>query len=401
MAIYICKLGSSDGRIIVKEFEATNRESLRQSLEDQGFFVFELKKKSLQFLWDKGAARKKVDNRELISFNQELLVLIKSGMPIIQALDVVLEHGGKGKLPEILQEVREDIKGGAALSDAFEKHPRAFSHLYVASLRAGERTGDLPQTIRRFIAFLKRMEGFRKKIVSALIYPSILLTLATVVVTVLLLYVVPVFSQIFSDVGSQLPLPTRILIGFTVLLRTYSPVVLIIAVVTGALVRRWLRTTAGRYTVDRLLLRIPFIGPLATQYAVAGFTRTLGTILGSGIPIVEALKMAVGTLNNKVLERKLLQAVARVEEGTTLVKALEGVKLMPPLALRMLGVGETTGALEEMLADISDYFEEEIDRQLHILTTAIEPAILVVTGLIIGVIIITLYLPIFKIGTAV
>ncbi len=400
MAIYTCKLGSSDGRIIVKEFEATNRESLRQSLEDQGLFVFELKKKSFQFLWDKGAARKKVDNQELISFNQELLVLIKSGMPIIQALDVVLEHGGKGKLPEILQEVREDIKGGAALSDAFEKHPRAFSHLYVASLRAGERTGDLPQTIRRFIAFLKRMEGFRKKVVSALIYPLILLTLATVVVTVLLLYVVPVFSQIFSDVGSQLPLPTRILIWFTVLLRTYSPVVLVIAVVAGALVRRWLRTTAGRYTVDRLLLRIPFIGPLATQYAVAGFTRTLGTILGSGIPIVESLKMAVGTLNNKVLERKLLQAVARVEEGTTLVNALEGVKMMPPLALRMLGVGETTGALEEMLADISEYFEEEIDRQLHILTTAIEPAILVVTGLIIGVIIITLYLPIFKIGTA-
>ena len=142
MAIYTCKLGSSDGRIIVKEFEATNRESLRQSLEDQGLFVFELKKKSFQFLWDKGAARKKVDNQELISFNQELLVLIKSGMPIIQALDVVLEHGGKGKLPEILQEVREDIKGGAALSDAFEKHPRAFSPLYVASLRAGERTGE-------------------------------------------------------------------------------------------------------------------------------------------------------------------------------------------------------------------------------------------------------------------
>ena len=401
MAIYTCKLGSSDGRIIVKEFEATNGESLRQSLEDQGLFVFELKKKSLQFLWDKGAARKKVDNRELISFNQELLVLIKSGMPIIQALDVVLEHGGKGKLPEILQEVREDIKGGASLSDAFEKHPRAFSHLYVASIRAGERTGDLPQTIRRFIAFLKRMEGFRKKVVSALIYPSILLTLATVVVTVLLLYVVPVFSQIFSDVGSQLPLPTRILIGFTALLRTYLPVVIVIAVVAGALARRWLRTTAGRYTVDRSLLRIPFIGHLATQYAVAGFTRTLGTILGSGIPIVESLKMAVGTLNNKVLERKLLQAVVRVEEGTTLVNALEGVKLMPPLALRMLGVGETTGALEEMLADISEYFEEEIDRQLHILTTAIEPAILVVTGIIIGVIIITLYLPIFKIGTAV
>ncbi|MBT0654437.1 type II secretion system F family protein [Geomobilimonas luticola] len=401
MAIYTCKLGSVDGKIIVKELEATNREYLRQSLEDQGFFVFELKKKSFQFLWDKGIARKKVDNRELLSFNQELLVLIKSGMPIIQALDVVLERGGKGKLQEILHEVREDIKGGASLSDAFEKHPRAFSHLYIASIRAGERTGDLPLTIRRYVAFLKRMEGFRKKVVSALIYPSILLTLATVVVTVLLVYVVPIFSQIFADVGSQLPLPTRLLIAFTVVLKTYLPLIVAAAVIAGYFARRWMRTTAGRYTVDRVLLRIPFLGPLMAQYAVAGFTRTLGTILGSGIPIVESLKMAVGTLNNKVLERKLLQAVVRVEEGTTLVTALEGVKLMPPLALRMLGVGETTGALEEMLADISEYFEEEIDRQLHVLTTAIEPAILIVTGLIIGVIIITLYLPVFKIGAAV
>jgi len=401
MAIYTCKLGSADGKIIVKEFETTNREYLRQSLEDQGFFVFELKKKSFQFLWDKGIARKKVDNRELLSFNQELLVLIKSGMPIIQALDVVLERGGKGKLQEILHEVREDVKGGASLSDAFEKHPRAFSHLYIASIRAGERTGDLPLTIRRYVAFLKRMEGFRKKVVSALIYPSILLTLATVVVTVLLVYVVPIFSQIFADVGSQLPLPTRILIGFTVVLKNYLPLIIAVVVIAGVFARRWMRTTAGRYTVDRVLLRIPFLGPLLTQYSVAGFTRTLGTILGSGIPIVESLKMAVGTLNNKVLERKLLQAVVRVEEGTTLVTALEGVKLMPPLALRMLGVGETTGALEEMLADISEYFEEEIDRQLHILTTAIEPAILIVTGLIIGVIIITLYLPVFKIGAAV
>ncbi|GFE58758.1 type II secretion system F family protein [Geobacter sp. AOG1] len=401
MAIYTCKLGSTDGRIIVKELEATNREYLRQSLEDQGFFVFELKKKSLQFLWDKGVSRKKVDNRELLSFNQELLVLIKSGMPIIQALDVVLERGGKGKLQEILHEVREDIKGGASLSDAFEKHPRAFSHLYIASIRAGERTGDLPLTIRRYVAFLKRMEGFRKKVISALIYPSILLTLATVVVTVLLVYVVPIFSQIFADVGSQLPLPTRILIGFTVLLKNYLPLIIAAAVIAVFFARRWIRTTAGRYTIDRVLLRIPFLGPLVSQYAVAGFTRTLGTILGSGIPIVESLKMAVGTLNNKVLERNLLQAVVRVEEGTTLVTALEGVKLMPPLALRMLGVGETTGALEEMLADISEYFEEEIDRKLHVLTTAIEPAILIVTGLIIGVIIITLYLPVFKIGAAV
>lgn len=401
MALYTCKLGSPDGQILEKELESASEELLRQSLEDQGFFVFELRKKPLQFLLEKGVGRRRIAHREVITFNQELLVLIKSGMPIIQALETVLERGGKDRLSEILHQVRDDIKGGASLSEAFEKHPSAFAPLYVAAIRAGERTGDLPQTIRRYITFLKRVDGFRKKVLSALLYPVILLTLTVAVVTVLLIYVVPTFSHIFADVGSQLPLPTRILIASTGLLRRYLPAILIVIAVGVFVFRRWMRTEAGEFVVDGALLRIPFFGNLLTQYAVSGFTRTLATIIGSGIPIVEALRMSVGTLNNKVLERRLLTAISKVEEGSTIVAALARERLMPPLALRMLGVGEETGALEEMLADISDYFEEVIDRQLSILATAIEPAILVVSGLVIGVIIVTLYLPIFKIAGAV
>src|SRR5512136_3067358 len=221
MAIYTCKLGSSDDRIIEKEFEAADQETLRQSLEEQGFFVFEIRKKSFRILMEKGVGRRKVDAKDLLTFNQEILVLLKAGLPIIQALDTILEKSGKGKLSEVLGEVREDIKGGAALSDAFEKHPRVFSHLYVASIRAGERTGDLPQTLRRYIAFQKRVEGFRKKVVAAFVYPAILLTLASCVVTFLLLYVVPTFTKIFADAGSQLPLPTQLLIGFTAVLKRY------------------------------------------------------------------------------------------------------------------------------------------------------------------------------------
>lgn len=398
MAIYTCKLGSSDGRIVEKEFEAVDGATLRQSLVEQGYFVFELKKKPLQFLWEKGIARRKVDNKELLTFNQELLVLIKAGLPIVQALDTILERVDKGKLAEILSNIREDVKGGTALSDAFDKYPGAFTHLYVASIRAGERTGDLPQTIRRFIAFIKMTEGFRKKVLSALFYPAILLTVAFVAVSVLLIYVVPTFSQIYAGSGAQLPVPTQMLISFTTTLKKYLLVVIGIIFGVVAIFRRWSSTEGGRFRVDGLKLKTPFVGKLIAEYAVAGFTRTLATVLASGIPIVESLKMSVGTLNNKVLERKLLQAVTRVEEGTTLSTALEGVKLMPPLALRMIGVGETTGSLEEMLRDVSDYFEEEIDRRLHILTTAIEPAIMVVMGVVIGAIIITMYLPVFKIA---
>ncbi len=398
MALYTCKLGSTEGRIIVKEFEAANPEILQVSLEDQGFFVFEIKRKPFQFLWDKGKRRQKVDNKTLLTFNQELLVLIKAGLPIIQALDTILERYERGTLSDILKEVRENVKGGMALSDALEKYPKAFPHLYVASVRAGERTGDLPLTIRRYIAFLKRVEDVRKRFVSALVYPSILVTVASVAIVFLLVYVVPTFSQVYADAGSQLPLPTRILIAFSTTLKHYFP--FLIALVAGVwmALRRWTATERGRYFTDDLIIRLPFIGEIFSKFAVTSFTRTLATVIGSGIPIVESLKMSVGTLNNVVLERRLLQAVVKVEEGMSLSNAIESVKFMPPLALRMLGVGESTGSLEEMLNDISEYFEADIDARLHLLTTAIEPAIMVIMGLVVGVIIVTMYLPVFKIA---
>ena len=400
MPVFTCKIGASDGKILVKELDAVNAGLLRQSLEEQGYVVFELRKKPFQFLLETGIGRKKIGNKELLLFNQELLVLLKAGLPIIQALDTILESG-TGKLNEILAAIREDVKGGIALSTAFEKYPRVFPHLYIASIKAGERTGDLPQTIRRYIAFLKRTEGFRGKIIAALFYPAILVTVAALAVTMLLIYVVPTFATIYSDSGAALPLPTQMLINFTGFLRHYFPLFLGITFAAGVVFRRWKETEAGRFTVDGLKARIPMVGSVVTRYALAGFTRTLATVLGSGIPIVEALRMSVGTLNNKVLERGLLMAVHRVEEGSKLSTALEGMKMMPPLALRMLSVGETTGSLEEMLADISDYFEEEIERNLQVLTTAIEPAIMIVMGVVIGTIIITMYLPIFKIASTV
>lgn len=400
MPVYTCKIGSSDGRILVKELDAVNDALLRQSLEEQGYVVFEVRKKPFQFLLESGIGRKKIGNKELLLFNQELLVLLKAGLPIIQALDTILESG-TGKLNEILNAIREDIKGGMSLSAAFEKYPRVFPQLYIASIRAGERTGDLPQTIRRYIAFLKRTEGFRGKIIAALFYPAILITVATLAISMLLIYVVPTFSQIYAGSGSALPLPTQMLINFTGALRRYLPLFLGIVFVGVVIFRRWKETESGRYTVDGLKIKTPFVGSIAIRYSLAGFTRTLATVLGSGIPIVEAMRMSVGTLNNKVLERGLLLAVHRVEEGSKLSTALENMKLLPPLALRMLSVGETTGALEEMLGDISDYFEDEIEKSLHVLSTAIEPAIMVVMGVIIGTIIITMYLPIFKIASTV
>jgi type IV pilus assembly protein PilC len=398
MSLFTCKLGASDGKILYRELEAEDSGTIQKSLEDQGFFVFEVKKKPLQFLFDKGIKRRSIDNRSLLTFNQELLVLIKAGMPIMQVLDAILERHDTGKLPDVLRQVRDDVKGGAALSTALERHGRVFPHLYVASIRAGERTGDLPRTIRRYIQFLKRVDGVRKKVISALFYPAILVIFALMAITLLLLYVVPTFAQIYTDAGSQLPLPTRILIDITSIMRRYSPLAVVLGVGLAAAYRTWVGTESGRYTVDRIKLTLPFAGDVFSKYSVAAFTRTLATVLGSGIPIIESLRMSIGTLNNRFMEKKLFEAVRFIEEGGRLSVALERIHIMPPLALRMLGVGETTGALEDMLIDISDYLEDELEERMHLLTTAIEPAIMLIMGVVIGVIIIAMYLPVFKIA---
>ena len=398
MALYSCKLGASDGKILVRDFEAADGAVLRKNLEDQGFFVFDVKKKPLQFLFEKGVKRKKVDNRSLLTFNQEMLVLFKSGMPIMQVLDAIMERHESGALYDVLLQVREDVKAGAALSVAMEKHGRAFPYLYVASIRAGERTGDLPQTIRRYILYLKRVGQLRKKIVSAIFYPAILVVFAAMAITLLLVYVVPTFSQVYADSGSQLPVLTQLLITFTSLLRRYFLIGIIIFVGLLVVFRSWKNSEAGRYAFDRFKLTVPIAGDVFSKYSVAGFTRTLATVLGSGIPIIESLRMSIGTLNNVFMEKKLFEAVRFIEEGGRLSVALERIHIMPPLALRMLGVGETTGALEDMLMDISNYLEDELEERMHLLTTAIEPAIMLVMGVIIGVIIIAMYLPIFKIA---
>jgi type IV pilus assembly protein PilC len=398
MALYSCKLGASDGKVLIKDFEAADGNVLRKNLEDQGFFVFEVKKKPFQFLFDKGIKRRKIDNKSLLTFNQEMLVLIKAGMPIMQVLDAILERHDSGALYEVLVQVRDDVKAGAALSAAMEKHGRAFPHLYIASIRAGERTGDLPQTIRRYIEYLKRVGTLRKKIVAAIFYPAILVVFAFLAVTLLLVYVVPTFSQVYTDSGSQLPALTQFLITFTSLLRRYFIFGIIAFVGLLAVFRSWKSSESGRYALDRFKLTVPVAGDVFSKYSVAAFTRTLATVLGSGIPIIESLRMSIGTLDNVFMEKRLFEAVRIVEEGGRLSVALERINIMPPLALRMLGVGETTGALEDMLLDISNYLEDELEERMHLLTTAIEPAIMLIMGVVIGVIIIAMYLPIFKIA---
>jgi type IV pilus assembly protein PilC len=399
MALFICKIGLADGSIQTREVEGDDRVHLRQRLEEMGYHVFSIRKKLFSFLYATGLAGKKLATRDLLTFNQELLVLLKAGMPILQALDTLLEHWpGASRFSAVLSQVREDVKGGSTLSGALEQHGSAFPYLYVASVRAGERTGDLVLTIRRYIQFLKRSDEVRRKVVSALFYPAILVVVALLAVVLLLVYVVPTFSRIYADAGSQLPFLTRLLIGFTTGLRSWLPLVAVIVTGLALLFRYWSRTINGSFRIDCWKLQLPLFGTLFSKYAVSVFSRTMCTLLGSGIPLVESLRNAAGTLHNRCMESKLQEAVRMVEEGISLSVALERIQIMPHLALRMLGVGEATGALEELFSDIAEYLEAEVEERLHLLTTAVEPAIMVLMGAVVGSIIIAMYLPVFRLA---
>lgn len=398
MSLYICKLGTSEGKVISRELESSDPVGLRKHLEEEGYFVFDVRKRPFRFLSGRGIRRRSVKTRALLLFNQEMLVLIKAGMPMLQILDTILQRRDGGPLSVALRQLREDVKGGDALSTALEKHTHVFPNLYIASIRSGERTGELPVTIGRYIRYLKKVDGIRKKLVSALFYPCILVLVSLVAIGLLLFYVIPIFSQIFADAGSRLPFLTRVLISFTSVLKRYSLLLLLTAPAAIFFFRSWASGDTGRYALDRLKVKLPYVGEILKGYALAGFTRTLANLLGSGIPIIVALRMSIGTLNNRYMEKSLLEAVREIEEGRRLSSAFERTDILPPLAVRMLVVGETTGSLEEMLSNISEYLEEALDEQLHYITAAIEPAIMIVMGLVIGTIIIAMYLPIFQLA---
>jgi type IV pilus assembly protein PilC len=271
-----------------------------------------------------------------------------------------------------------------------------FPQLYVASLQAGEQSGDLPVTLARFIEYQKRVEAIRAKVRSATFYPALLAVAVTVVLGFLLLYVIPSFTQVYADANMQLPLLTRMVVGLANGLVAGLPVWLPTLLISFFLMRVYARTDGGALTLDKAKLRLPYFGPLLSEYALSTFCRTFAITMASGLPIVQAMQMSRGTLNNRVLEKGLADAVNRIKEGARISEALEQTGNFPIIALRMIGVGETSGSLVDMLTDVSDYYEDEVERRLDRLTTMVEPLMMMTMGLLIGGIVVAMYIPIFQ-----
>ena len=393
MSTYRCKIGTADGRVLEKDFEADSRDALQQNLEEQGFFVFKIRKVSMQWFSGGGSS---LSGRRFLALNQEMMVLIRSGLPILQVLDALIDRMESGALLNTLQEIRSDVKGGSSLSDAFERFPNMFPQLYVASLRAGEQSGDLPITLGRYIEYQKRVEAIKAKVKSASYYPIILLLLVTGVLAFLLLYVIPSFTQVYADADVALPLMTRFVIALANGLVSWLPFWVPALLIGAFALRTFVRTDRGGLLLDKLKLRLPFFGDLLGEYALSTFCRTFATTLASGIPIVQSMQMARGTLNNRVLEQRLVRATNRIQEGAKISEALEQTGDFPVIALRMIGVGETSGSLVDMLTDVSEYYENEVERRLDRLTTMIEPLMMLTMAGLISVIVVAMYLPIFQ-----
>ncbi len=402
MATFSCRIGTPTGKVLTEDREAESADRLRHQLETEGYYVFQVRPRSSYLPFSVSfSSWRRVQKKDLLILTQELFALIKAGLPIPQVLDLVIERQAQPRLRRVLERVREAVKGGASLSDASAEHPEVFPPLYVASLRVGEKSGDLPDALARYTHNLKRMITLQKKVSSALFYPAILLGLTTAVVIFLITVVVPTFSQMYQDFDAQLPYPTQLLLALTDLVRSQI-LIIIPALLIGLFgLWQWRRTQAGRLYLDYLVLRLPLLGQAMHQFSLATFCRTLGTVLAGGMPMVPALQIATGSVQNHAAQEQLERAIPAVTGGASVAAALEGARAAPPLVLEMVGVGERTGALEEMLHHVADFIEEELDYRLSAMATLIEPVIMVVMGLVVAGIVIAMYLPIFHLSSAI
>lgn len=394
---FACKYGTPDGRVLSDVQRGADSVSVRRELERQGCYVFEVKARSgfdLGSILPRRKRRMSMEN--FLAFNQEIAALLRAGLPLLQTLDLMLERMEDPFMRTVIGEIRDQVRSGAELSDAFASFGDLFPPLYASSLKAGERSGELEGVIRRFVRYLRLMLNARKRVVSALVYPSVLISLSVVMIAVMTIYVVPTFSKFYSDLDAELPMITQITLGISFWLRDHV-YLLVGALVLGVFFfRRWVATSEGRVTFDRLRLRLPILGDVFRLFAISEFCRSLATLLSGGIPLVAAAETAVKAVGNRYMAKSVEPAIDNVRQGMAFHAALDRTGVFTHMSIDMIKVGEATGALDEMLNSVSEYIDEIVETKVQRLLTLIEPVLLVVMGFIIGAILISIYLPMFS-----
>ena len=396
-----CRLGTASGAIVEGVYAAEDEAHLRRELEQKGLLVLSLRRRGGLRRPGRAPGRRGVARREFMVFNQELATLLKAGLPLVESLDILRRRVDNPRFRALLDDVHGRVRSGEALSEAFDAQQGAVPGVYTASLLAGEKSGSLEQVVRRYVAHARIMAEVRRKTVSALIYPAILLGLSLAVVAIIVLRVVPAFAGFYGGLGAELPLATRAIMALSDLVRGYLLPLALVLAGTAAALWRWLRRPDRSAVVDRLLLRLPLAGALARKYATSQLSRTLATLLGGGIPLVTALDVAGRSIGNRYVSRQLDIVSREVREGQALSAALAARGIFPTVAVKMTEVGEATGALQEMLNSVADFFDEDLETTLGRFMTLLEPVLLVVMGIVIAAMLLALYMPLLQLGALV
>lgn len=398
MPEFIVRVGTPDGEIVERHVRAVSVAAAQDDLRRAGMHVFEAKRGAIRLADLIPRTRRVITTERFLTFNQELLALVRAGLPIIQSFDIMLERQKNLRFREVLLNIRDQIKSGVALSDAFATYGDLFPAIYSTSLRAGERSGDLEGVLRRFLRYQKIIVNLRKRVVGALVYPAVLVTLSTAMVFIMLTYVIPRFAEFYQGFNAELPIFTRIMIAFATGLRSNLIFVAGGAILISIAFRRWV-STSGRVMWDRIKLKIPLAGGILHRFAIMQFTQSFGTLLAGGTPMVPSIEIASQSVTNQLVSIKIFEIVKNVREGEPLWRSLESTGVMSDLAVEMIKVGESTGALTEMLANVSEFYDEEIEARLARIVAAIEPIILVFMGGIIALLLYAFYLPLFQLSS--
>ncbi|HNT43144.1 MAG TPA: type II secretion system F family protein [Syntrophorhabdaceae bacterium] len=380
--------------------KASSGDALRAALRKEGVILTSMQE-TKEAGKQKYNPQKKIKNIEILLFTRQLSTMITSGLPLVQSLEILGNQIEDVDFRGIVKEIKEKIEGGARFADALRDYPKCFDELFINLVVAGEEGGLLDNVLQRLAIYIEKTEKLKKKVKSAMIYPVAIIVVAFVVVVVLLLFVIPVFEKMFKEMGAELPVPTQIVINLSQMMQSYWYIIIGGVVGLVLALKYYYKTEGGHRNIDRIILKLPLFGLLTIKASVARVTRTLATLLMSGVAILESMIIVAKVAGNKIVEEALLVARSRISEGRTMAEPLEQAGIFPPMVVQMVQVGESTGALDSMLNKIADFYEEDVDNMVTNLTAMMEPMIMVFLGVVLGGLIIAMYLPIFKLGQAV
>jgi len=400
MAEYTIKMADERGHVREQTESGASEAEIRDRFAQQGYFVYSIKTKGLLSADVGLPRRRKVKQDQFVIFNQQFVTLIHAGLPIIQSLELLIKRQRNPFFRSVLQNVHDRVRGGELLSEAFEAQ-NVFPKVYTTTLLAGEKSGNLEEVLARYIAFQRLAVTFRKKLISSLVYPALLVVVLIVMLTFLITFVVPQFANLYSALGANLPAMTALMLAIGVNARQYGLYGVAVLAVIGFFVWRWTRSDTGSTHMDRFKLKVPLLGDIWLKYQVAVFSRMLSTLLSGGLPLVPSLETAGESMQSRLIAHGIESSTRGVREGQSLARSLEATEVFPQMSVEMIEVGESTGALPAMLNSIAEFFEEDVTNALATAMSLIEPVILIVMGVVVAFVLISLYLPIFSLGAGI